>query len=99
MLVAALLEADVVVGADARQQRQLLATQPGDAATAEVGEVDVLGADEGAAGAQEAPDAVLGVHADKARGRGSLMVALGLLGPPLQGAAGLWLWIAQAFTV
>ena len=41
--VAALLEPDVVVDADAGEQRELLAPQAGDPAAAEVGQADVLG--------------------------------------------------------
>ena len=59
---AALLEADVVVDAHAREHRDLLAPQPLDAATAEIRDADVLGAHERAPRAQELAEGVGGVH-------------------------------------
>ena len=58
--VTTLLEPDVVVGGHARQQRELLAPEAGDAAALTAGEADVLGPDELAPGAEEVADAVLG---------------------------------------
>ena len=53
MLIAALLEAHVVVGADARQQRHLLASQPGHApASREIRKPNLLGPDQFTAGTQ-----------------------------------------------
>jgi hypothetical protein len=64
MLIAPLLEAHVVVDADAGQQRDLLAPQPGHpAATAEIGQRHVLGTRELAARAQVVADQVLARHA------------------------------------
>ena len=61
VLVASLLEPHVVVRADAREHRHLLAAQSGDAAAAapQVRQADLLGADELAAGAQVLADRIL----------------------------------------
>jgi hypothetical protein len=45
MLITPLLETDVVVGADAREHRYLLASQAGRAATPEIPKADFLGLD------------------------------------------------------
>ena len=60
----AALEAGVVLDADAGEQGDLLAAQPGDAAVGAVhGQPGLLGGDPGPARGEEFPDVVLGVHA------------------------------------
>src|SRR5690606_33210213 len=66
--VAPLLEAQVVVGADAGEQRHLLATQTRDAADARGGQPDVLRAYELATGSQVLPQLVVG-HVSTVRRR------------------------------
>ncbi len=61
MRVAALLEPDVVVDADAGEQRELLAPQAGHPAPAQVGQSDVVGRDERAPGAEELAEPVVRV--------------------------------------
>jgi NAD(P)-dependent dehydrogenase (short-subunit alcohol dehydrogenase family) len=63
MLVTALLETDVVVGADAGEHRYLLAPQSGRAAARGVPKADVLGLDEFAACSEVLADHVRGWHA------------------------------------
>jgi hypothetical protein len=63
MLIAALLEADVVVAADSGQHRNLLATQPRHpTVAAELRHADVLGLDQLTAGAKVLADQVLTRH-------------------------------------
>src|ERR1700761_4921638 len=47
-----LLEANVVVGADARKQRELVATQTGNTPTADVRDPSALGRDQASSGAE-----------------------------------------------
>jgi hypothetical protein len=61
--VPALLQAQVVVGADAGEHRDLLAPQPRHPAQTAAAQPDVLRADQRPAGAQELAERVRGVHA------------------------------------
>src|SRR3954454_9515445 len=57
-----LLEANVVVGAHTRQQRELVAAQPGNASAADMRDPGALGRDQLAAGAEILPKRVAGLH-------------------------------------
>src|SRR6202035_3201037 len=58
-----LLETHVVVGAHTRQQRELVAAQPGNASAADMRDPGALGRHQLAAGAEILPKRVAGLHA------------------------------------
>lgn len=87
---AALLEADVVIDADARELGKLLAAQPRDAAAAEGGQADLPRAQPVAAGFQELPQLGALVHPASMPSPGRPRVALaipGHIGPWLAGGS------------
>ena len=58
VVIAALFQPGVVLGADAGQQRELVAPEAGDAAPPAVGDADLVRSDQFPAGPQVLPDAV-----------------------------------------
>jgi hypothetical protein len=83
VLVTALLETDVVIGADAGEHRDLLAAKARyPPVAAGVGQLDVLGTHELAPGAEVLADRVLACHRTTIRPSGAAIVAL-----PLPGSA------------
>jgi NADP-dependent 3-hydroxy acid dehydrogenase YdfG len=99
MALAALLEADVVVGADAGQRGQLLPAQARHTAPSEVREADVLRSHALAPGAQELADPVVALHRIHGTRCRPARVAVSLPGPPFTGVRGLWLTGAAATRV
>ena len=88
MALAALLEPDVVVGADAGERGELLTPQPRDAAAAQVRQADILGPDPLPARPQELAEAVVASIRLKVAAAQRRKVAVSLPGSALPGYEG-----------